>query len=151
MKRTELRRKTPLKNRGNGLRNRGNMTQKKGKKCVKAKTQSWYCKQVIERFMAKFRGLPCEICGVTHGTCGHHVISKQRCPAHIITPENIVVLCICHHRFSNDIAPHSFNSLAVVRFMDWLKAEKPWQYEWVRLHEHDSKKINWKELYELTL
>jgi hypothetical protein len=143
VKRTELRRKTHLRSRS--------LTQKQGCNCVKkpkAKTQAWYRKRVIEQFMSRFRGLPCEICGRTDGTCGHHVISKQRCRAHIVTPENIVVLCQLHHRFSNDIAPHSFNSLAVGRFLEWLRTEKPWQYEWVKMHEHDSAKINWRELYE---
>lgn len=140
MKRTPLKRKIPLKNSGNALRN--------GSKKAKAKSVSWYRKHVIEQFMSRFRGQPCEICGVTHGTCAHHVVSKQRNPGLILEPKNCVVLCCLHHRFSNDIAPHSFNSLAVGRFLEWLKTEKAWQYEWVKLHEHDTIKMNWKEIYE---
>ena len=142
MKRSNLKRKTPLRSRS--------LTQKQGKKCVKkgkSKTPD-YKKEVKERFMSSFRGLPCEICGRQNGTCAHHVISQQRCPAHVLSVENIVVLCVSHHKFSNEIAPHSSNALAVCRFMEWLRDNKPEQYAWCKAHEHDSAKINWRELYE---
>jgi hypothetical protein len=139
MKRSELKRKTPLRSRS--------LTQKQGKKCGKAKTQSWYRKHVIEQFMSKFRGLPCEICGKTENTCGHHVCSKQRTPAHIITPENIIVVCPSCHMFSNERSAHSSNALAVCRFMEWIRDNKPEQYEWCKAHENDSNKIDWRTLY----
>ena len=136
MRKTPLTRKTPLKRTGFA------------KKKPKAKTQSWYRKQVIERFMKPYRGKPCEICGTTHRTCAHHLISKRRCPAHLISDENIIVLCVNHHMMSNDMSAHSSNSLAVVRFMKWVMEHKPKQYAWMEAHEADSCKHRWKEIYE---
>ena len=132
MKRTPLKRKTGLARRSK----------------PKAKSNAWYRRKVIERFMARFRGRTCAICGTTQGTCGHHLVSKQRCPCHIVTPENIITLCPLHHMFSNEMAAHSKNSLAVQRFLSWLEINRPLQRDWMREHEHDSGKTRWRERYE---
>lgn len=131
MKRTGIKRKTGLKRRSK----------------PRAKSNSWYRRKTIEIFMARFRGRPCAVCGTTQGTCGHHLISKQRCPCHIVTPQNIIELCPSHHMFSNDMAAHSKNSLAVQRFMNWLWSHHPEKHMWMAEHEHDSRKLRWKELY----
>ena len=130
VKRSPLRRKAPLR------------------KKAKAKTNSWYKRQVVEQFMSEFRGLPCIICGSTLRTCGHHILAKGSHPAHIITPENIVVLCVFCHKFSNHMAPHSSNQFAVERFCQWMKENRAEQYAWCKAHEYDKMKHNWKEIYE---
>jgi len=99
-------------------------------------------------FMKPYRGLPCEICGTTQGTVAHHILAKGSHPAHIITPENIIVLCPSHHIFSNHMAAHSKNSFAVERFTDWMKINKFDQYKWGREHEWDKKNYKWKQVYE---
>lgn len=136
MKRTPLKRKTAL--RRTGIK----------RKPAKKRTPAWYRKQVIEHFMAQFRGQPCAICGITQRTCGHHLVSRRRCPSHIVSEQNIIVLCPLHHQFSNDIAPHSSNSLAVQRFLDWVEVNRPSQYWWMREHENDQIKVDYRSKWE---
>jgi len=86
---------------------------------------------------AYFRGLPCVVCGTTYQTCGHHIIPKSRSLRHRHSTENIIPLCPSHHTFGGDLCAHSQSSLAVGRFLDWLKANLPKQYQWVQEHERD--------------
>ena len=137
-----LQRRTPLKRTGTLKRT---PIRKKRKK---ANTNAWYRKKVIEHFMAQFRGQPCAICGKSERTCGHHLVSRRRCPSHIVSEQNIIVLCPLHHQFSNDIAPHSSNSLAVKRFLDWVAENRPEQYAWIEEHEHDQIKVDYRSRWE---
>lgn len=118
------------------------------RKKPKAKSSAWFKRKVVEAFMAQFRGKPCAVCGTTDRTCGHHILAKGSHPSHIVSPENIVVLCQLHHRWSNDMSPHSTNQLAVERFCQWLKEHFTWQYDWCKTHEWDKIEHDWKELYE---
>lgn len=118
------------------------------RKKPKAKSATWYKRKVVEAFMAGYRGQPCAVCGTTERTCAHHILAKGSHPAHIITPENIIVLCPSHHIFSNHMAAHSKNSFAVERFTDWMKINKFDQYKWGREHEWDKKNYKWKQVYE---
>ena len=137
MKRTPLTRKTPLKR-----------TRIKRNATKKSKTQAYYKKKVVERFMAGYRGQKCAVCGTTEYTCAHHLLAKGSHPAHIISPENIIVLCPSHHLFSNHLAPHSKNQLAVDRFNEYVRHCRPDQWEWAQEHEWDTIKRNWKEAWE---
>lgn len=98
-------------------------------------------------FMRQFRELPCEICGRTEGTVGHHIIPKSVCGSLRLEIGNIIVLCPLHHRFSREIAPHSFNYLAIIEFVDWMKKNKPDQWQWCNDRKHDVLKIDYKEAY----
>ena len=101
-------------------------------------------------FLAAYRGLPCEICGKTTGyedgkqqsSCGHHLIFKGNCRMHRYEPKNIIVLCPIHHsHWNSDISPHSMtNTLAQQAFADWVKDNKPLQFEWWEQHKDDARK-----------
>lgn len=76
-----------------------------------------------------YRGLRC-ICCDSHNTVGHHLISRQRCRFHRHSPQNLVPLCSDHHKWSNEMAAHSFSSLGVAAFVEWLKVNMPKRYAW---------------------
>lgn len=137
MKRSPLSRKTPLRRTGI-----------KRTSTKKKHTPGWYKKRVVERFMAAYRGQPCAICESTSRTCAHHILAKGSHPSHVVSPENIIVLCPTHHVFSNQLAPHSKNQLAVGRFNDWLEEHRPEQMAWCKEHEWDTIKRDWKAMYE---
>lgn len=135
MKRSPLRRKKPLSRLAKRKRDG---------------SSSFWKHEADELFMAQYRGLPCAVCA-SEGkqnifkTVAHHVIPKGRCPRHRLTAQNIVVLCPLHHKFSNEIAPHSANPLAVKRFWSWLENNRPEQYQWAMAHERDFGKIDFRE------
>lgn len=101
-------------------------------------------------FLARYRGLPCEICGKTQGkddnkvirSCGHHLIFKGNCRKFRYEPKNILVLCPVHHsHYNHDISPHSITStLAQQRFAEWVRVNKPEQYEWWMENKHYERK-----------
>lgn len=114
-------------------------------------------------FLARYRGKPCEICGKTHGSddgkrvssCGHHLIFKGSCRQLRYDPNNIVVLCPYHHsHYNGEISPHSITStLAQQRFADWMKENKPEQFEWWEANKYLESKIfdrswTYREMYE---
>lgn len=99
-------------------------------------------------FMSQFHGLPCEVCGKTEGTAGHHVVGKRRSRALKYDKRNIVVLCQGHHTFSNDMAPHSTNQMAVVRFGEWFKIAFPDRHQWIQENEYITRKYTFKQACE---
>ena len=107
-----------------------------------------YKKYVIEKFMQRYRGKHCEVCNSTYKTCAHHVIPKSRCIHHVVSDENIVVLCPRHHSMGNDIAAHSLSVLVTDKFADWMKENKPEQWAWCKKHQYDSGKLPWRDMYE---
>jgi len=120
---------------------------------AKPGTVSWYKKKVIDRFMAQYRGLPCEVCGTTYNTCGHHYVGKGYCPRHIVTPENIIVLCQGHHGpYGKKPNPHSGNPELIRKFDEWVAENRLDIVEWADVHKNDTSitdgKIPWRELYE---
>ena len=100
-------------------------------------------------FLAKYRGLPCEICGARGGwdgekmsSCGHHLHHKGNCKKFRYDERNIVVLCPKHHsKWEKHISPHcEVGGFGVSRFNTWLKHNKPEQYEWWKSTEQDANK-----------
>ena len=118
------------------------------KKKTKSPNHSSYMKKADELFMKPFRGCRCEICQSTKGTVAHHIVSKSRSKALRYDSRNIVILCPSHHMFSNEMAPHSTNTLAVERFIKWFKKTKKHQYAWIKEHERDQRKYNYKQAVE---
>ena len=108
----------------------------------------YYRTKADGEFMPQFRGQPCAICGKTHATCGHHLIGKGRSKALRYDINNILVLCQEHHTFGMEMAPHSTNHMAVSRFHDWFKENKPDQYVWIEMHEHIQRKYSYKSAWE---
>ena len=99
-------------------------------------------------FMVKYRGLPCEVCGVVLGTVGHHNINKARSKALRYDPRNITVLCPKHHTMGNDLCPHSSNPMAVDRYFDWFKSKNRKQYEWLKENERIERKYSYRQAVE---
>ena len=104
--------------------------------------------EVREAFMKSYRGKHCEVCNTTYRTCAHHLLPQSKCVFHCVSPENIVVLCQKHHRMGNDIAGHSESILVTDKFATWMKENKPEQWAWIKAHQRDTGKVNWKEMYE---
>jgi hypothetical protein len=96
-------------------------------------TLAWQ-KVCDDLFLARYRGLPCEICGDTFGfegkqrkrSMGHHLKEKDTCRQHRYNPANIVTLCPKHHgRKGAKISPHSTSTAAQARFYEWLRTSNP--------------------------
>jgi len=115
---------------------------------MKRANDKYYRTKADGLFMKQFRGTHCEVCGSQDKTVGHHIVSKARSKALRYDMRNIIVLCPSHHKFSNDLAPHSSNQMACTRFVEWFKENKPAQYRWTKEHEHDQRKYNYKQACE---
>jgi len=110
-------------------------------------------KKVIEAFRKSYRGKPCEVCGTTYGTCGHHYVGTGNCPRHIVTAENIIVLCQRHHGpYGKTPNPHSGDPFLNAEFEAWVDENKPEIKVWAGLHRNDTVaktgKIDWLGLAE---
>ena len=118
----------------------------KRKKTPKQKAK----KKVVDEFMKSYRGKPCAVCGTTYGTCAHHLLTKGAVPRHVVTPENIMVLCSQHHTFSSKLSAHNGSIFAVIAFKEWLQEKHPEKWRWMNEHKHDSAsncgKIDWLTL-----
>jgi len=88
-----------------------------------------------ERVKFRYKGQPCAICGKPGA--GHHLIPKGRCGVHRHNICNLIPLCQAHHMLGSDLAAHSTSSLVVERFCKWMRKNRPWQWAWVKEHEHD--------------
>ena len=108
----------------------------------------YYRTKADDIFMKPFRGLPCEVCGSTNKTVGHHNVSKARSKALRYDKMNITVLCQAHHTFGNDICPHSSNPMAVDRYFTWFTDNKWDQYVWLRDNEKIQRKYSYKQAHE---
>jgi hypothetical protein len=99
-------------------------------------------------FMSQGRGKPCQVCGTTEGTCFHHIVSQSRSKLLKFDLMNVVVLCPTHHTMGNDLAPHSTNTLAVSRFVDWLRENEPEKVAYCEAMEHVKTRKTYKDMYE---
>jgi len=89
------------------------------------------CKKLVN-------GQPCVICK-SHGqvntrTHKHHLIPKGVNAYYKYELKNLIPLCASHHIFSNVIAAHSTNPLAVEAFMKWLRKYMPRHARWYKSH-----------------
>ena len=101
-----------------------------------------------EAFMSQFRGLQCQVCGKTEGTVFHHIVSKSRSKHLRYDRMNGVILCKSHHMTSNELAPHSTNSLALGRFIDWLRLAEPGKVAYCEKMEHVKTRKTFRDMYE---
>lgn len=115
---------------------------------MKGPNDKYYRKKADELFMRQFRGRPCEVCNKSEGTCGHHIVNKARSKALRYDKRNIVVLCQSHHKFSNDLAPHSSNQMAVERFINWFKEKHPDRHKWITENERTERRYTYKQAFE---
>jgi len=114
----------------------------------KSPNSKYYRNKADKLFMSQFHGEPCEICKTTIGTCGHHVIGKSRSKALRLDIRNIIVVCNQHHCFGNEMAPHSVNSLAVERFLEWFRTTHPERHAWIVENERIERRYTFKQAYE---
>ena len=115
-------------------------------------TGAWMSK-ADDLFLARYRGLPCEICKKTKvmynnrptRSMGHHLNEKHMVRLHRYEPLNVVVLCAEHHgQHSRSISPHSESTIAVAAFYEWLRTRKPEQWAWFIKHGRDEWDGSWK-------
>lgn len=90
-----------------------------------------YRAEALKLFMAQYRGKPCEVCGSRYQTVGHHLLHRSTHPHHILTPENIMVVCRKHHREIHEGG-------VFVPFSHW---------QWMELHRRDQGRLDFKEIY----
>jgi hypothetical protein len=114
----------------------------------KTANDKYYRNKADEIFMSQFRGEPCEVCGNTYRTVGHHNVNKARSKALRYDKRNITVLCQSHHTMGNDICPHSSNPMAVDRYFEWLQKHDGAKYEWLKENEHIERKYNYRDALE---
>lgn len=69
----------------------------------------------------------CEICGARGVMNAHHIRTKKFMST-AYDLKNGVCLCPTHHRWSNEIAPHSDNCQAVENWLKWLSESKHAEY-----------------------
>jgi len=103
------------------------------------------CKDI---FMPLGRGEQCQVCGVTEGTVFHHIVSQSRSKFLRFDLMNVVVLCPKHHTCGNALAPHSTNSLAVGRYIDWLRLAEPEKVKYCEEREHVKCMQSYRDIYE---
>ena len=145
MKRTELKRKTPLRAK-TALKPGGKIKRKKAKKKPKSKLarridkkdSSYWNRKCAEAVTEWAHMQACVICGkrepATRLVCGHHLIRKSRSGLYRWHPLNVIPLCEEHHLTSITCAAHSDNPFAVAAFCDILKLKAPKNLGWFKEH-----------------
>ena len=110
---------------------------------------STYWRNRADKEVTKYyTGLPCAICGTTHNTCGHHIVPRE-VPTFRHDPDNLIPLCEKHHKYSNDLAPHSSNILAQEAFVKWLRENRPKAIELLETYKQfKGVKSDYREAYE---
>ncbi len=92
----------------------------------------------------------CEYCGRVGLLNAHHIISRTRLRFRFDL-SNGIALCSRCHLFDSDISPHA-DSFGGERFLEWLKTERPGQYQWFQENKHDKRqpeKTYQESFYEL--
>ncbi len=90
----------------------------------------------------------CEICGRGGRLNAHHIISRTRL-RHRYDLSNGVCMCARCHQFDSDISPHA-DSFGGEKFLAWLKAERPGQFQWYQEAKNDKRLPDktYQEMYE---
>ncbi len=134
MKRTEIKRKTPLKKTAFKKKPKRKKKTALQKRIDKMDSPYWdkKCKAAVAEFMHTQK---CLACGhkepYVRLVCGHHLIRKSRSRLYRWHPMNIIPLCEKHHLSGTELAAHSDNVLAVAAFVQWLTGEPGGYYEWL--------------------
>ncbi|MCP4410900.1 MAG: hypothetical protein GY807_24805 [Gammaproteobacteria bacterium] len=145
MKRTELKRKTPLRAK-TGLKPRKPKRKKKSalqKRKDKMDSPYWNnkCKAAVAKYMHR---QACFICGKMEPevelVCGHHNIEKSMSRYHRWELLNIVPLCKDHHLNNQTCSPHQKHlPLAIEAYIAALEAKLPNYHSWWVFHEAERK------------
>ena len=91
----------------------------------------------------------CEYCNAQDRQLhAHHIISRTRLRfRHDIS--NGICICSRCHVFDTDISPHQ-DSYGAERFLHFLEAERPGQFQWYEENKHDKRQPGktYQECYE---
>lgn len=73
----------------------------------------------------------------------HHLITRANvCTRH--NPENGILLCSKHHKFSNRLSAHG----APMAFAEWIQHNLPETYQWCAENKYTTGKPDYKEALE---
>ena len=139
MKRTTLKRKTPLR-RGKALRPKSKLRRRKDN------SGSTYWRNKANKKWGEYVHLPecCAMCGTrSRKLDAHHIITKTY-PSTRCKVMNGILLCICCHKTSNYLSAHGH----AVAFSQWLEANRPEQFKWISEHKHTPGSCDYKADYE---
>ena len=131
-------------------------------------TSGAYTRLCDALFMPQFRGKPCERCYYpefigekekkknaklgkepekkiinTSRTCGHHVKHKSQSLFLRWDKRNICVLCPADHFEAHNPSPKK-----VSEFMDWFKAYRPEDWEYLEANEHRKPAMKSRDYFE---
>jgi hypothetical protein len=109
--------------------------------------KSWM-KKCDEVFMVIGRDLTCAVCDKEDGICYHHIIPKSRSKHLRYDLINVIPLCKAHHTMGGDMAAHSTNSFAVVKFVEWLEENEPHRVKYCKENEHVKAFWTYKDMLE---
>ena len=115
---------------------------------MKKKGQIYWRNKADKEVTKYFTGNPCVVCGTTFMTCGHHIVERSLSAYYRHHPYNLVALCPTHHKFSNDLAAHSKNPLAVKAWLEWLERNRPISYDLLDTYkQHTGEKVDFEQAY----
>lgn len=69
----------------------------------------------------------CVICGKTEHLDCHHLIPRE-ITQYCFEPNNIILLCKSHHKFSRFLSAHGSS----IAFSLWLEKNRTWQFLWLK-------------------
>ena len=141
MKRSEIKRKTPLKSSVPIKKARKKSKLQKDKDKMDSPYWGNKCRRAVAAFM---HTQACFICGRREPevdlVCGHHNIFKSMSKFHRWHPMNIVPLCKEHHLYNQSISPHQKHlPLAIEAYAARLKLRLPEHYLWWTENEKERK------------
>jgi len=132
MKRTELKRKTPMRASRKPMKRGGKLRSKRKPVTKRAKLRDG------GESLAKmrFRKLSCVICRALgdaspKDTCWHHIYERSRCADGLLDPANLIPLCPAHHKSFGNICAHprGGDTFAAARFLRMLQVGMPKRME----------------------
>ena len=107
--------------------------------------------ELWSRIVRQFDEYKCCICGNDIKTQAHHTLAKEAYYLLSLDPRVGICLCSRHHKFGKDSAHKNG-----IFFAEWLKANRPYQYDWCVRHLKEFSKsgqnkenwMNYKEICE---
>ena len=112
-------------------------------------------RKILKLWSEKVRsstGNRCAICGMQAGDYyngvkqkidAHHIEEKTTCANLRYDPLNGIPLCVRHHKWGKDAVHNS-----LIFFADWLKENRPLQYEYVKNNRKKIIDLNNREVLE---
>lgn len=116
----------------------------------KENTNSKYWKKKADRAWGELVHLMFDKCAVNNTDCSgpiqaHHILHRGKLAIRH-NPKVGLGLCANHHQYHPDLSPHR----GVFGFMNWLREQRPAQYNWCmeRRHSIQENKADYKARHE---